>query len=105
MIETQNTMANYFNMKDFAKAYDTYFPPIETLGNFAVKDFRQFIFAYRQVNAAGYLTSHELRQFSEAGVSLLDLLAKTLNKTQDEIAQLVTDGKVTFSDVKKALSN
>jgi len=38
-------------------------------------------------------------------VSLLDLLAKTLNKTQDEIAQLVTDGKVTFSDVKKAFEN
>ena len=98
-------MANYFNMQDFAKAYDTYFPPIETLGNFAVKDFRQFLFTYRQVSAAGYLTSHELLQFSEAGVSLLELLGKTLNKTQDEIAQLVTDGKVTFSDVKKALSN
>lgn len=105
MIETQNTMANYFNMKDFAKAYDTYFAPIETLGNIAVKDLRQFIFAYRQVNAAGYLTSHELLQFSEAGVPLLELLGKSLSKSQDEIAELVTDGKISFADVKKALSN
>ena len=95
---------------EYLKAYNAYFPTIETISSNTMasvgkENLPQFIFTYRQVNAAGYLTSNELREFSEVGVPLLDLLAKTLNKAQEEIAQRVTDGKISFADVEKALGS
>ena len=82
-------------------------PTIETLGNIAAgvgkEKLPQLVLAFGQVRTAGKLTGNELRQFSEAGVPLLELLGKSLNKAQGEIRQLVTDGKITFADVEKAL--
>ena len=84
-------------------------PTIETLGNIAAgvgkEKLPQLVLAFGQVRAAGKLTGNELRQFSEAGVPLLELLGKSLNKAQGEIRQLVTDGKITCADVEKALKS
>ena len=84
-------------------------PTIETLGNIAAgvgkEKLPQLVLAFGQVRATGKLTGNELRQFSEAGVPLLELLGKSLNKAQGEIRQLVTDGKITFADVEKALKS
>ena len=82
-------------------------PTIETLGNIAAgvgkEKLPQLVLAFGQVRAAGKLTGNELRQFSEAGVPLTELLAKSLNKSQGEIRALVTAGKIGFPDVEKAL--
>ena len=82
-------------------------PTIQTLGNIAAgvgkEKLPQLVLAFGQVRAAGKLTGNELRQFSEAGVPLIELLSKSLNKAQGEIRQLVTDGKIGFADVEKAL--
>ncbi|MDI9537016.1 MAG: tape measure protein, partial [Bacteroidota bacterium] len=82
-------------------------PTIETLGNIAAgvgkEKLPQLVLAFGQVRAAGKLMGTELRQFSEAGVPLTELLAKSLGKVQGEVRQLITDGKIGFADVEKAL--
>lgn len=63
----------------------------------------QLILAFGQVKAATRLTGMELRQFTEAGVPLISLLAKHLGKAESEIQKLVSDGAVKFKDVEAAL--
>ena len=61
-------------------------PTFTMLGNIAAgvgKDkLPQLILAFGQVKAATHLTGAELRQFSEAGVPLLDTLAKNFKMTE-----------------------
>jgi tape measure domain-containing protein len=61
------------------------------------------ILAFGQVKAAGKLTGNELRQFTEAGVNLLDQLAKQGGKSMSQVKQDIEDKKVSFQDVSKAL--
>lgn len=63
----------------------------------------QLILAFGQVRAATKLTGAELRQFTEAGVPLLDELAKQMGKTAGEIQEMISDGKIGFTDVQQAL--
>ena len=80
-----------------------------TLGNIAAgvgaDKFPQLTLAYGQVQAATILTSAELRQFSEAGVPLLDELARHFDTTTASVKSMVQDGAVKFSDVQAALEN
>lgn len=63
----------------------------------------QLVLAFGQVNAAGRLTGMELRQFTEAGVPLLDALATRFGKTTTEILTMVSKGQIGFSAVQEAL--
>jgi tape measure domain-containing protein len=65
----------------------------------------QLILAFGQVKAAGHLTGMELRQFSEAGVPLLDILAKQAHVTAGAMSEMITDKAVGFDDVQKALES
>jgi tape measure domain-containing protein len=58
--------------------------------------------AYGQVMTAGRLMGTELKQFTEAGVPIIENLAEVMHKPKDEIKELVEEGKVGFSDVVKA---
>jgi tape measure domain-containing protein len=55
--------------------------------------------AYGQVATSGRLYGTELRQFTEAGVPVIDALAVALNKPKESIKGLVEDGKVGFNDL------
>lgn len=61
--------------------------------------------AFGQVKAATRLTGMELRQFTEAGVPLLDALSKSMGATVPEIQKMVSAGKVGFEEVRKALES
>ena len=80
---------------------------IVSLGNIAagvgMDKMPQLVLAFGQVRAAGHLTGMELRQFTEAGVPLLDALAQRFGKTTSEIQKMVSDGTVGFNDVKAVL--
>ncbi|OZI09178.1 hypothetical protein BWI93_05375 [Siphonobacter sp. BAB-5385] len=82
---------------------------IEELGNIAAgvgKEKLPFLtLAYGQVRALGRLTGQEVRQFTEAGVPLLELLAKQSGKTTAQIQKDVTEGAVSFEMVKAAISS
>ncbi len=61
------------------------------------------ILAFGQVKAATKLTGMELRQFTEAGVPLLEGLAKQFGTTESKIKDMVSAGEIGFADVEKAL--
>ena len=63
------------------------------------------ILAFGQVKAATRLTGMELRQFTEAGVPLLDELAKVMGKPVSEIQKMISAGEVGFPIVQQALQN
>ncbi len=83
-------------------------PTFEALGNIAAgvgKDkMPQLVLAYGQVRAATKLTGQELRQFTEAGVPLLEVLAKQSGKSAAEVKQAMEDGAApSFQEVEKAI--
>ncbi len=82
---------------------------MDTLGNITAgvgtENLPRLILALGQVRAATRLRGQELRQFTEAGVPLIEELSKTLNVAEKDIASLVSAGKVSFEDVLKALEN
>lgn len=83
-------------------------PTFEALGNIAsgvgTHKLPQLTLAFGQVRAAGKLTGQELRQFTEAGVPLLEVLAKQSGKTAAEIKKDMEDGAApSFEEVEKAI--
>lgn len=69
-------------------------------------DMQRLILAYGQVKAANYLRGQELRQFSEAGVNILDELAQYFNQMNGtalkagDVFEMVSKRMVKFEDVK-----
>lgn len=83
-------------------------PTFNALGNIAAgvgkEKLPQLILAFGQVKAATRLTGAELRQFTEAGVPLLEILAKQSGKTAAQIKEDMENGAaISFEEVEKAL--
>lgn len=82
---------------------------MSTLGNITSAVGRdkmpQLILAFGQVKAAGRLMGTELRQFTETGVPLLQVLADQFGVTTGRIQEMVSEGEIGFSDVQKALES
>lgn len=74
-------------------------------------DMSRLILAYGQVRAAEYLRGTELRQFTEAGVPMLDELAKHFTElngtavTTAEVFEMISKRQVAFADVSAVLEN
>lgn len=72
-------------------------------------DMDRLILAYGQVKAANFLRGTELRQFSEAGVNLLELLSEYYSTIEDktvsvgEVFERVSKRMVSFKDVEHVL--
>lgn len=109
-----NTPFELTGLKDMAKrllafnfSADELIPTMKALGDISsgvgTDKLPQLILAFGQVKAATKLTGMELRQFTEAGVPLLDELAKVLGKDVKQIQAMVTAGQIGFPDVQKAL--
>ena len=79
---------------------------LESLGNVAAgvgkEKMPQLILAFGQVSTATKLTGAELRQFTEAGVPLLDELATVLGRTTQQIRKDISERNIDFSDVRLA---
>lgn len=83
-------------------------PTFKALGNIAAgvgKDkLPQLTLAFGQVKAATKLTGMELRQFTEAGVPLLEMLAKQSGKSVAQIKDDMENGAApSFEEVEKAI--
>ena len=82
-------------------------PTLKMLGDIAsgvgIEKLPQLTIALGQVKAATKLTGNELRQFTEAGVPLLDEIAKQMKKPASEIQKMVSDGKIGYAQVEQAL--
>lgn len=64
----------------------------------------RLILAFGQVRVAGRLMGPELRQFIDAGVPMIDYLAKVLGKPRTAIKGMVEEAKVSANDVSKAFN-
>lgn len=84
-------------------------PRLKDLGDIAagvgMDKLPNLILAFGQVRAATRLTGMELRQFTEAGVPLLQALSDTMHKPVMEIQELVSAGAVGFPEVQAALQS
>lgn len=82
---------------------------IKTLGDIAAgvgtEKLPQLTLAFGQVATAGKLRGQEVRQFTEAGVPLLQALADTMGKTTTEIQEMTSAGEIGFEDVRKAMES
>ncbi len=59
--------------------------------------------AYGKLKAKGKASLEELNMFTEAGVPLMDELARQFNVTTNELFDMVSKGKVGFADVEQAI--
>ena len=72
-------------------------------------DMGRIILAYGQVRAAKFLKGTELRQFTEANIQLVDMLAQRFTKLKGEmvsagdIMDMISNKEVSFEDVKAVL--
>lgn len=72
-------------------------------------DVGRIILAYGQVRAAKFLKGTELRQFTEANIPLIDMLAQRFTKLKGEmvsagdIMDMISNKEVSFEDVKAVL--
>lgn len=82
-------------------------PTLKMLGDITAgvgKDkFPALILALGQVKARTTLTGAELRQFTETGVPMLDLLAKKFGTTSASVVDMISNSEVTFADVESVL--
>ncbi len=62
-------------------------------------------YLYGTTMTQGRLFTQDLRQFMGRGIPLADELAKQFGVTKDKVGELVTAGKVGFSQVKKAIED
>lgn len=74
-------------------------------------DMGRLVLAYGQVKAASYLRAAEIRQFTEAGIPMLDLLAKKFTDLQgkmvstEQVMDLVSKRAVSFSMVEEIFND
>lgn len=88
------------------KLYDTMKMLADVASGLGV-DMSRMILAFGQVKAATYLRATELRQFTEAGVNMLDELAKLYSELEGvevkagDVFERITKRQVVFGDVEK----
>lgn len=61
------------------------------------------VYLYGTTMTQGRLFTQDLRQFMGRGIPLADELAKQFGVTKDKVGELVTEGKVGFQEVEKAI--
>lgn len=90
------------------------FPTVKQLADISAGlgvDMSRLILAYGQVKSASVLRGQELRQFTEAGVPMVDALAKKFTKlngtlvTTGDIFKMISERKVPFEIVAEVLSD
>ena len=65
----------------------------------------QLIHVYGQVKAQGKLMTNDLYQFMNAGIPMTAELAKVMGVAENEVKDLISAGKVGFSEVQSVINN
>lgn len=79
---------------------------IKMLGNIASGlsiPLNDMIYLYGTTRTQGRMFTQDLRQFMGRGIPLAEELAKQFGVTKDKVGELVTEGKVGFDEMAKAL--
>jgi tape measure domain-containing protein len=67
------------------------------------RSFEELGFIFTRVASNGRVMGDDLQSFSSRGLNLASILGKELNKTEAEIRDMVSKGKITFKDFSDAL--
>ena len=81
---------------------------LRNLGNAAMGDqgkLDRLTLAFGKLRSKGKATLEELNMFLEAGVPILDELSNMYSVTTQEMFEMITAGKIGFTDVNQALTN
>ena len=65
----------------------------------------QLIHVYGQVKAQGKLMTNDLYQFMNAGIPIIAELSKVMGKSETEIKDMVSAGKIGFPEVQAVIKN
>lgn len=93
-------------LKGFGFATAEIIPTLERMGDVARgndETMQRLSLAYGQALAQGRVLTRDLYQFVNAGVPIFEALGSVMGKTVQEVQTLVTDGKVGFPEIEKAL--
>lgn len=85
---------------------DDILPLMEDLGDVSAgtgKNFRELAIVFGQVRSKGRLMAQEILQFTEANIPIMDVLSRTLGRTEREILKMTEQGKISFAQVEEAL--
>ena len=63
------------------------------------------VYLYGTTMTQGRLYAQDLRQFMGRGIPIVEELAKQFNVTKEKVSELVSEGKVGFPEVKKAIQS
>lgn len=58
---------------------------------------------FNKVAASGKMTGEELNQLTDAGIPMLQLLGDSLGKTNEEVRDMVSKGKIGFDEFRNAI--
>lgn len=79
-----------------------------TLGDIAAgigAPLNDLVYLYGTLRASGRVMTMDIRQFANRGIPIYEELSKVLGVSKDKINEMVTAGKVGFSDIQKAFRN
>ena len=65
----------------------------------------QLIHVYGQVKAQGKLMTNDLYQFMNAGIPIIAELSKVVGKSETEIKDMVSAGKIEFTEIQAVIKN
>lgn len=105
---SQEVIESAKQLKAFGFATQDIIPTLRALGNVSAgtgTSMERIILAFGQVRVAGKLMGTELRQFVDAGIPLIEELAKVMDKPVESIRLLTEQGQVGFNEVVQAFNN
>jgi tape measure domain-containing protein len=101
------------SLKSYGVATEDLIPTLRVLGDVASggganisldEKLGRVVLAYGQVRTAGRLMGSELRQFTEAGIPVIENLAIVMNKPVSSIKGMVEEGQVGFRELSMAFN-
>ena len=93
-------------LKGFGLATQEIIPTLERMGDVARgndETMQRLALAYGQALAQGRVLTRDLYQFVNAGVPIFEALGQVMGKSVEQVQALVTEGKVGFPEIEKAL--
>lgn len=99
----QQMFQNFGFLNDEAFAATGALTQFATAGNVAPERLNRIAYAISQVRSEGRLLSADARQFGQAGIRIIEILADKLGKTQAQIREDMKDGLLTADIVLPVL--
>lgn len=92
----------------YGASVDTVIDEMRMLGDVAAgvsMPLNDLVYLYGTLRTSGRVATIDIRQFAGRGIPIYEELAKVLGVAKNEVAGLVTAGKVGFADIEKAFQN